>query len=165
MRPLLGLGATSARRVGRLSLALGLALVVSTGPAGAADRSAPPARPAASSDRGARRPASEVWRRTELFFGLSRKGGPDVTEEEFARFLREVVTPRFPDGLTVLAGDGQYRTSANVIVRERSKVLVLLYERADRGASARIEEIRRAYSSAFDQESVLRADSRARVSS
>src|SRR5688500_2481254 len=44
--------------------------------------------------------------RTELFFGTAKPNGV-VTDEEFLLFLDQEVTPRFPDGLTLLKGDGQ----------------------------------------------------------
>jgi hypothetical protein len=53
----------------------------------------------------------EIFFRTELFFGLSRSNGPDVTEEEFQHFIDTEVTPRFPDGLTLLSGKGQFKDS------------------------------------------------------
>jgi len=55
--------------------------------------------------------ASSCAERVEirLFFGL---GTPDGTlsDEKWARFLTEVVTPRFPSGLTVVHADGQWPT-------------------------------------------------------
>lgn len=36
------------------------------------------------------------------FFGRNRPGG-EVSEEQFQKFLQTVVTPRFPDGLTVVS--------------------------------------------------------------
>lgn len=99
------------------------------------------------------------WWKTELYFGTDIKGGTVVTEDDWNEFLKEVVTPRFPDGLTVLEGYGQYRDASGKIVRERSKVLVILYPTAKRKSSSRkIEEIRKAYKAKFQQESVLRID-------
>ena len=100
--------------------------------------------------------------RTELFFGLSRPGGR-ITERQFDRFVDAEVTPRFPDGLTVLSGDGQFRLADGEIVEERSKVLILLHAGEDVD-SKEIEEIRAAYIYLFDQQSVLRADERSCVS-
>jgi hypothetical protein len=98
------------------------------------------------------------WR-TELYFGFNKKDGSEVTEEEWKQFLAEIVTPRFPDGFTVLDSVGQFRSSSGVIVRERSRVLILLYPKRSRSASrAKIDEIRVAYRKLFDQESVLRMD-------
>lgn len=106
----------------------------------------------------------DLWRRTELYFGSQKPDGAAVTEAEFEEFVDEIVTPRFPDGLTLLTGYGQFRNSANVIVEEQSFVMILLYPRDDKEAGHEIEEIRTAYKDAFDQESVLRVDSMARVS-
>ena len=97
--------------------------------------------------------------RTELFFGTSKPDGTVVTDAQFMQFLDEVVTPRFPDGLTLLSGHGQFRNSAGVIIEEKSFLLILLYPAEEfRAASRRIERIRTLYKQRFQQESVLRAD-------
>ena len=106
----------------------------------------------------------DLFIRTELFFGLGRANGPDVTEEEFRIFLEEHVTPRFPDGLTVLTGRGQFRNSSGVTEREPSKLVIILYPPDQENAHKRIERIREEYKTAFQQESVLRADTTACVS-
>ena len=105
----------------------------------------------------------ETFLRTELYFG-SEKPGPDVTNKQFDRFADREVTPRFPDGLSLLTGYGQFKGSDGEIVQERSFVLILLYPPGDEEANREIEEIRSAYERDFDQESVLRVDSRERVS-
>jgi len=96
--------------------------------------------------------------RLELLFGLVRPGGIAITQPEWQAFVDLEVTPRFPAGLTVLPGDGQWRTSAGVIERLPSKVLVIWHDRAQ-GTEQRIEAIRRAYKARFAQESVMRIDS------
>ena len=102
---------------------------------------------------------AEPWIRTELFFGMSRPDGGTISDSEWASFLDTVVTPRFPDGLTVLGGEGQWQGENNQIVEEPSKLLILLYPReAIPESHKEIEEIRAAYEKAFQQESVLRAD-------
>jgi hypothetical protein len=100
--------------------------------------------------------------RTELFFGLSRPGGV-VTEEEFQTFLDTEVTSRFPDGLTLLSGKGQFKNSAGTIVQEGSKLLILIYPFSTQ-SNAAVEEIRTQYKASFQQESVLRTDERSCVS-
>jgi hypothetical protein len=96
--------------------------------------------------------------RTELFFGTAKPDGV-VTDEEFEAFVDEIVTPRFPDGLTLLEADGQFRGSDNVIIKEKSFVLVLLYPvETQRVSSRRIERIRAIYKERFQQQSVLRVD-------
>lgn len=102
---------------------------------------------------------AEPWLRTELFFGTAKPDGSAVTEAEWDGFLDAEITPRFPDGLTVLDGAGQWQESDGDIVEEQSKIVVLLYPReASAESNAEIEQIRAAYEQAFKQESVLRAD-------
>ena len=105
----------------------------------------------------------EIFARTELLFGLSRSNGPDITEEEFKGFIDLQVTPRFPEGLTLLAGNGQFKDSAGNIIQEGSKLLILLYP-FSRDRSALVDEVRAEYKSAFQQESVLRVDEHSCVS-
>ena len=102
--------------------------------------------------------AGEALVRSELFFGLSRPRG-SVSETEFARFIEQQVTPRFPQGLTLLDGNGQFRDASGTTVAEASKLLILLYPGSDSDASRRIEHIRDDYRRRFEQQSVLRADS------
>lgn len=102
---------------------------------------------------------------TRLMFGTVRPdGGPEVTDTEFRTFVTDVVTPRFPEGLTVQEGYGQYRDARGTIERERSFELILYYPAGEADASgAKVEEVRRAYVRRFDQESVARIDDRADV--
>jgi hypothetical protein len=100
---------------------------------------------------------SDFFARTELLFGLSRSGGPDITEQEFKLFIDTKVTPRFPDGLTVLDGDGQFKNASGTIVKEGSKLLILFYPFSLQ-SSKLVEEIRSDYKEWFQQESVLRVD-------
>lgn len=72
-------------------------------------------------------PLGSARTRTTLYFGLNRKGG-SVSERQWRNFLRDEVTPRFPEGLTVWQADGQWRTSEGGIARERAKVLLLVHD-------------------------------------
>src|SRR5690242_10421816 len=67
---------------------------------------------------------SEKFIRTELYFGRNIPTGGTVSESDWQKFVDEVVTPRFPDGLTVLDADGQWRGKDGSIAREESKVIV-----------------------------------------
>jgi hypothetical protein len=97
--------------------------------------------------------------RTELYFGSNKPDGTAVTPEEFQAFVDAYITPRFPDGLTLLTGVGQFRGANGVTERERSVLLILLYPvQAAKKSGQRIEEIRSFYEHKFQQESVLRAD-------
>jgi len=100
-----------------------------------------------------------LFARTELFFGTAKPGGSAVTDEEFATFLDQQITPLFPDGLTLLKGDGQFRGESGEITKEESFLLILLYPlQGFKESSARIESIRQLYKLEFQQESVLRVD-------
>lgn len=99
------------------------------------------------------------FEQTTLFFGRNRANGPEVSESEFANFLSQIITPAFPDGLTVLDAVGQFRLSDGQIIREKTKVLILLYPTETRRRdSRRIELIRNEYKKQFEQQSVLRVD-------
>ena len=73
--------------------------------------------------------------RTELYFGRSRSDGTLVSDDDWKRFLAEVVTPRFPEGFTSLNATGQYKDHSGRIVSEPSEVLVFLYPRETRKAN------------------------------
>jgi hypothetical protein len=103
------------------------------------------------------RGAATPYARLELLFGLGRKDGGEIGDSEWRAFLDAEVTPRFPDGLTVLGGYGQWRNSAGTIAKEKS-VMLLIWHRPAADSKARIEAIRSAYKTRFAQESVLRVD-------
>ncbi len=105
----------------------------------------------------------EIFLKTELFFGLSRSNGPDVTEEEFQRFVDTKVTPRFPDGLTLIDAKGQFKDSTGTIIQEVSKLLILFYTFSNDSNGA-VEQISTDYKKEFQQESVLRVDEQSCVS-
>jgi len=93
--------------------------------------------------------------RTELYFGRSMPGGGGVSEEAWAAFVAEEITPRFSDGLTVEDAHGQYLNNEGELVHERTKVVTLIHRDTPQ---ARIDllNIIFAYKRRFEQESVLR---------
>jgi hypothetical protein len=107
--------------------------------------------------------AGQIMVRTELFFGLSRPNGADVTEAEFARFLIDEVTPRFPSGYSVIGVQGHWREQSGRDREEPSRVLILLHPRSAEN-DAKIEQIRSIYKTRFAQEAVLRTDEWEKVS-
>ncbi|RSS82804.1 DUF3574 domain-containing protein [Streptomyces sp. WAC06614] len=102
---------------------------------------------------------------THLYFGTGRHGGqPPIPEEEFLQFVAEVITPRFPSGLTLEEARGQWRDKEGDINRERSYELTVLYPVTEaRKRDIDIEYIRRAYCLRYGLESVGRADVKARA--
>jgi hypothetical protein len=92
----------------------------------------------------------------EGYFGRNAGGAEVVSDAAWTRFLDEVVTPAFPDGLTVLDGAGQWRGRTGTVARERSKVLVVAVPGADAAqANARLAPVVAAYRTRFGQESVM----------
>lgn len=95
--------------------------------------------------------------RTELFFGLSRPNGADVTVDEFEQFLKDEVSVRFPAGFTVIESKGQWREATGRVRSEPSRILVLIHPRSAE-ADQKIEEIRSAFKTRYQQEAILRTD-------
>ena len=93
-----------------------------------------------------------------LFFGRSRAGMEVVSDADWTGFLAQVVTPRFPDGLTVLDAAGQWRDRTGRIDRERAKLLLLVLPGVKPAeAEAAIAPITADYVQRFGQEAVLTA--------
>lgn len=99
------------------------------------------------------KPALEV----DLYFGRDKQGGGEVSETEWAAFLADVVTPRFPAGLSVLDVEGQARATSGSVVRERTKLMVAVVFDAPAHQS-RVREVVEAYNSRFGQHSVFRSE-------
>ena len=97
--------------------------------------------------------SSSAQLRTTLYFGLARPKGA-VTELEWQLFLRDEVTKRFPDGLTVWEAEGQWRTPAGTLDHEQSKVLLLVHPDTT-SARQSVLAVIEAYRKTFEQQSVL----------
>jgi uncharacterized protein DUF3574 len=97
-----------------------------------------------------------------LYFGTAMPGGR-VTAEDWQAFLAEVITPRFPEGLTAWAAAGQWKDATGDLQKEDSYVLHLIH--GDTGEADRsIHEIVTSYKERFHQEAVLRVRSPACMS-
>lgn len=100
-------------------------------------------------------PAGQTPMRTvQLFFGRHITPDRAVTEAEFKTFLDEVLTPAFPAGLTVIDGGGQWRGVENQLIRESSKVVIIVAP-GNKETADKINAVRQAYKTRFNQESVL----------
>ncbi len=82
-------------------------------------------------------------------------GNREVSEKDWAGFLEEVVTPAFPQGLTVWSATGQWLNDQGQIEREQTFVLEIIHS-VDQNSDARIRAIAAEYRRRFHQESVLR---------
>jgi hypothetical protein len=92
------------------------------------------------------KPAVEV----DLFYGA-------VSDADWASYLAGEVTPRFPAGLTVLDGAGQWRGSSGTISRERSKLLIIVVFDAPAHVP-RVQAMIDVYLERFHQQAVLHTE-------
>ncbi len=108
-------------------------------------------------------PAAQAAVQSTLYFGLKSQDGTGVSEQAWAKFLAEVVTPRFPHGLTVLSAYGQGASPGpDAVLAELTKVLIIVHSGTEADA-AKISEIKAKYSEAFDQPGVFHTDSDVRI--
>ena len=95
-----------------------------------------------------------------LYLGRSIAGGGTVTDTDWDAFLREEVTPRFPDGLTIWRAQGQWRHANGSVADEPVMVLEVVHSR---DGAADVMAVARAYRRSFRQEAVLRVASPAQT--
>lgn len=90
----------------------------------------------------------------QLLFGRNVEDQLRVSEAEWSDFVAREVTPRFPDGFTVIDAAGQWRDARRgSILHEGSKLIEIVLPGGgdDRG---KIEAIAEAYKRRFEQKSV-----------
>jgi hypothetical protein len=107
--------------------------------------------------------SSTAQLRTTLYFGTNRPTGT-VSELDWQIFVRDEVTTRFPDGLTVWDAHGQWKDPGGAIAQERSKVLLIVHADSEKARSA-VQEVISRYRKVFEQQSVLWETARVCVSS
>ena len=106
------------------------------------------------------------WVNTQLYFGLgpAEDATKGVSEADWREFLDKEVTPRFPDGLSVVDVYGQWQGKEETTPeRIRSKLLIIDYQATPDNA-ARIESIRSAWKQRTGDQSVLKVTQPADVS-
>ena len=90
----------------------------------------------------------------ELLFGRNIGARVGVSEQAFRRFIDADVTPRFPDGFTVIDMSGQYRdTKRDRIIREPGK-LILIALADETAGMTKVRELIDTYKRRFEQQSV-----------
>ena len=98
---------------------------------------------------------SDYYVQYQLFMGRNNDSGEIVDDAAWDAFLEDTVIPRFPNGLTVLDGQGHWRGSQGLAYEERSKLLIVLAPSED-DIVRLTDEISEEYKRRFMQESVLR---------
>ena len=99
--------------------------------------------------------ATEQWVLDRLYFGRAMPEDGEVTEAAWDAFLAQVVTPRFPDGLTVWQAEGQWQEEAGQLIREGTFILEVVHPKG-KADDDKLAAIIAAYKERFAQESVLR---------
>jgi hypothetical protein len=102
---------------------------------------------------------------TTLYFGLKTNDGKGISEQAWTRFLAEVVTPRFPDGLTVLSAYGQGGSdpaSAGQVLAEMTKMLVIVRPDTPEAAQ-KIEEIKAEFRRLYSPTGIFHTEGAVRV--
>ena len=90
----------------------------------------------------------------ELFFSRDIPGRGPLSEREWADFAAETIAPSFPDGFTVMDGDGEWRNpQSGTTARERTKILLVAAKRAP-DLAPRLLSVIEAYKTRFRQQSV-----------
>ena len=90
----------------------------------------------------------------ELLFGRNIGDRLGVSEAQLGRFVDREISPRFPDGLTVLDAKGEWRdTARHTIVHEPSKLVEIVLPGKEDDAE-QLDRIAQAYKSRFRQQSV-----------
>jgi len=91
-----------------------------------------------------------------LFFGQDHADGRSVSPEEWEAFVAEVITPRFPQGLSVLDAKGQWLRPNGELERENTKVVSLLHPPPVEDGMRLVNEIAREYEQRLNQDPVFR---------
>jgi hypothetical protein len=97
-----------------------------------------------------------------IYFGANKPGGV-VSSDEWATFLRQVVTPKFPAGLSVWQESGQWQGGDGTLTQESTFVLSLVHAR-ESSFEASVRSIIAEYKARFQQEAVLRVKSHVCIS-
>lgn len=91
----------------------------------------------------------------EMMFGRKIGDRIGVSNSAWARFVDSEITPRFPDGLTVVDAAGQWRDPEKKrVVREPSKLVTIVLADALPDL-AKLEAIAEVYKSCFRQQAVM----------
>ncbi len=100
-------------------------------------------------------PAGQISQQTaQLYFGGMFGPASKISATQFRKYVDEELTPRFPDGLTVLDGGRQWRGEENKAIREAAKVVLIVLPKTH-AARSRIDAARSAYWSRFHQDAVI----------
>ena len=78
-----------------------------------------------------------------------------MSDQQWEELLEDTITVEFPAGLTILDAYGQYTNSAGNLVKEDTKILVILVP-PEADSAPGIDRIIEEYKTRFAQQGVLR---------
>ena len=110
--------------------------------------------------------ATQGWVDTKLYFGIGPYDHLDqgISDIRWREFLNREVTPRFPDGLSVVDVYGQWQgKNQTTPERLRTKMLIILYPDSQENRD-KVDAIRAAWKQITGDQSVLRVTEPADVS-
>lgn len=90
-----------------------------------------------------------------LSFGFGIRDTGFVSDSAWEAFIRDVVTPRFPQGFAIYRTEGQWRLDNGTIVKEPGRIIELIHV-PDAATEAKVVEIADYYVKKFEQEAVGR---------
>jgi hypothetical protein len=144
-----------------------ICILMFVAPVGCMHPSTPTVATAPAPQRDSAHPGhAEGWVEAKLYFGLGPADHLEqgVSEAQWRDFLDKEVTPRFPDGLSVLDAYGQWN-GKNEAAPERLRSKLLVIDFADSSENrAKIEAIRAAWKERTGDQSVLSVIQPAEVS-
>jgi hypothetical protein len=101
---------------------------------------------------------------TDLYFGRSKPGGGEVTEQEWNNFKEQHVVKVFKEGSTIINALGNwYDPDNHKLITEPTCVVIYFYKQKAR-ISRQIDSLRENYKNMFHQQSVLRVDKKVKAS-
>jgi hypothetical protein len=90
-----------------------------------------------------------------LYFGRNIGDTAVVSDSAWAGFVRDVITPAFPEGATVWDAAGQWRAPNGELIRERTFIVELVHL-VTPDVETRVQRVMDAYKQRFAQQSVMR---------
>jgi hypothetical protein len=90
----------------------------------------------------------------QLLFGRNVEDRIRVSEADWSDFVAREVTPRFPDGFTVVDATGQWRDARRGSILHESSKLIEIVLPGGGDDRAKIDAIAEAYKRRFEQQSV-----------
>ena len=98
----------------------------------------------------------ELWSESTLYLGRTMNGAP-ISDQSWKTFVESDVTPRFPDGFTMLHGQGAWRRQGTEETGYETSTLLIILHPDTVQDRRKITEVAEAWRSTFNQEAVLKA--------